>query len=206
MTTDELTDYYVSLLIVQYASLNNSTQTMRAIVKTLLQDQIVQQVQDAFDLNTAIGKQLDILGQFVGVSRNAFGLVPNDYWSLPSYSDTLPAAFFGWADYNSTPPLIVHWLQYNDLNGAAYTLTDNQMRRLIGLKAAFSTSGMGLGDIDNILYSYFGPYVNLLDNENMTIIYQHQIADPDPDKLWTVALLENALPHQAGVNVATVEV
>lgn len=206
MTTDELIEYYVSLLIVQYVSLDNAPQSMRAIIKTLIQDQIVQQVQDGFDLNTAIGKQLDILGQFVGVSRNAFGLVPNDYWSLPSYSDTLPGAFFGWSTYDEVGPLIVYWLQYNDINGSGYALTDNQMRRLIGLKAAFSTCSMGLGDLDNILYSYFGPYVNLLDNENMSIIYQHQIADPDPDKLWTVALLENAFPHQAGINVATVEV
>lgn len=206
MNTDDLIQYYVSLLIVQYASLNNATQTMRALISTFIQDQIVQIVQNGFDLNMAIGAQLDILGQFVGVTRNAFGLVPNDYWALPSYSDTLPSEFFGWASYSDPPPLIVYWFLYNDLNGSGYTLTDNQMRRLIGLKAAFMTCDMGLGDIDNILYSYFGPYVNLLDNENMTIIYQHQLSDPDPDQLWSVALLENALPHQAGVNISTVEV
>lgn len=205
MTTDEIITYYKSLLIIQYASLRNALGTIEAFITALIQSQIINQVQDGFDVTTAIGSQLDILGTYVGVTRHAFGLVPGSYWSLPFYSDTLPGTFNGWASYADTDPPIVKWLQYNDLNGLAYTLTDSQMRQLIQLRAELGHCQMGLGDIDNILYSYFGTYVTLIDNNDMSVIYQHDHLDPDPDLLWSVAVLENAFPHQAGVAVSFVE-
>lgn len=206
MTTQELIDYYKGLLILQYSSLPNALGTVELNIAALIQNQIVDQVQNAFDVQTAIGAQLDILGTYVGVTRTAFGLVPAAYWDLPSYSDTVPGTYKGWASYADTDPPIINWIQYNDLNGARYSLSDTQMRLLIQLKAALDSCPMGLADIDNILYSYFGPYVSLVDNEDMTIIYEHQIADPDVNQLWAVALLENAIPHQAGVGVTFAEV
>lgn len=206
MTTQELCDYYVGLLVIQYSNLNNALATVEAHITALLQNQIADQLRNAFDLATAIGAQLNILGEYVGISREAFGLVPGDYWSLPSVNDTLPNGFFGWASiYDASPPTI-QWLQLIDENALAYTLTDAQMQQLIGLKAALSSCDMGLADIDNILYSYFGTYVNLVDNGNMSIIYEHNHLDPDPNQLWSVAVLENVFPHQAGVSVTFLEV
>lgn len=206
MTTAELVDYYVGLLILQYSNLNNALTTVQAHITALIQNQIADQLRNAFNVLTAIGAQLNILGQYVGITREAFGLVPGNYWSLPSVTDTLPNGFFGWASiYDATPPDI-RWIQLIDEEALAYTLTDSQMRELIQLKAALGSCQMGLADIDNILYSYFGTYVNLVDNGNMSIRYEHSHLDPDPNKLWSVAVLENVLPHQAGVSVTILEV
>lgn len=206
MTTQELIDYYVGLIILQYSNLGNALATIQAHSTALIQNQIIDQVRQAFDVKTAIGAQLDILGSYVGVSRQAFGLVPGLYWSLPSYSGTLPGSFNGWASYTDPGPLVIKWLQYNDLNSLGYTLTDSQMRRLIQLKAALGSCQMGLGDIDNIMFSFFSTYVTVQDNENMSIAYLHQHTDPDPDQLWSIAVLENVLPHQAGVAFTVSEV
>lgn len=205
MTSQELIDYYKSLLILQYASQPNALATMQSIVGKLVQDQIIQQVTDGFDVDTAIGAQLDILGTYVGQSRIVFGLLAGDFWAMPEYADAAYASYFGWAEYADTDPTW-NWLLYNDVNSLAYTLSDSQMRRMIKLRAALRSSANGLGDLDDILYSFFGVYLNLQDNQDMSIIYVHQLADPDIDGLFQIAVLSDALPHQAGVAFSTVEV
>lgn len=71
MTTDELIDYYVELLIIQYVNLAKARATVRAFVKMMVMDQLPLLVQQAYDLDTAVGVQLDVLGKYAGVSRNA---------------------------------------------------------------------------------------------------------------------------------------
>lgn len=205
MTTQDLINYYKGLLILQYASQPNALATMDAIIGELVQDQIIQKVGDAFNLDTAIGAQLNILGTYRGVPRVLFGVALGSFWASPSYSDPSVGSYFGWSAYGDADPTW-KWMQYNDLNALAYTLSDSQMRKLIKLKAAIQSSSMGLGDLDNILYAFFGTYVNVVDNEDMSIIYRHQAADPDPDKLWAAAVLNSALPHQAGVSFSVAEV
>ena len=85
-------------------------------------------------------------------------------------------------------------------------MTDQQFRRLIKLKASFDSSPLTLGELDLILYANFGSYVNLVDNENMTITYQHQAADPDPDGLWEIVVLANILPNPCGVSYSVVTI
>jgi hypothetical protein len=206
MDTSDLINYYAGLLIVQYASLPNALATVQAYISALIQNQIIQQVQDGFDVKTAIGAQLDILGTYRGITRNAYGLAPGSYWSLPSYSDTLPGGFFGWASYADANPPLINWLQYNDTNSVPYAMTDPQMSLLIQLKAKLDSWDGTLGSLDSILYSFFTTYVTVIDQENMTIIYQHQNIDPDPNQLWTVAVLQNVFPHPAGVGVTFVGV
>lgn len=204
MTTAQIIQYYKALLILQYRALGNALAEIELWVTEFLQNQIVAQVRDAFDVTTAIGAQLDILGQYRGISRTLFGVAAGAYWSLCPYG-TNPATLFGWALYAGPTPT-VRWLQYADLDSVPYTLTDIQMRTLIQLKAAFDSWDGTLGSLDNILYSYFGVYVNVVDGGNMTMIFQHQSVDPDPNKIWALANVAGIFPHNAGVSFTVEEV
>ncbi len=75
MTTEDLITYYKNLLILQYYRLSRARATIGAFVQELIASQIINQVQDGFDLETAIGKQLNILASYVGAQRNNFGLI-----------------------------------------------------------------------------------------------------------------------------------
>ena len=207
MLTADVISFYSDLLIIQYASLGNAVGTVQAYIGELVQDQIINQVANAFDLDTAIGNQLNILGSYRGVFREVFGLAAGSYWSLIPYTDPAPNSYFGWATYSGAAPTDL-WLQYYDATTFSFssTMSDHQMRRLIKFKAAYEGAQFTLGTIDQILYATFGVYVNLVDNENMTITYQHQTADPDPDGLWGVAVLGNAIPHPNGVSFSIVEI
>ena len=61
--------YLSSLLIIQYWGKQKARQTIEAIAKMFPVD-IIFSVRDAFNLDTAVGKQLDVLAKYVGVARN----------------------------------------------------------------------------------------------------------------------------------------
>lgn len=69
MTDDELIAYYASLLIIQYANLPNASGTIRATAELFIMNQLPTAVMNAYDLSTAVGVQLDVLGKYVGASR-----------------------------------------------------------------------------------------------------------------------------------------
>lgn len=69
MTIDELSSYYAGLLIIQYVGKPKAFAMMKALVTPVLMDQLPVAVQNAFDLSTAEGVQLDVLGKYVGATR-----------------------------------------------------------------------------------------------------------------------------------------
>lgn len=60
--------YLASLLIIQFHSKPKASATIEALGRLFPVDLILQ-VRDAFDVDTAVGKQLDILAKYVGVNR-----------------------------------------------------------------------------------------------------------------------------------------
>lgn len=87
-TTDTIAAYYRDLLILQYKGKTKARDTIFALAKLAIVDQLPLQVQDAFDIDTAIGVQLDVVGKIVGCSR--FG---RDFSGPVTLSDTDFRAF-----------------------------------------------------------------------------------------------------------------
>lgn len=74
MTNEELATYYANLLILQYLGKPKAYATVVAQVTPVFIDQLPVAVQDAFNVETAVGVQLDVLGDYVGASRNGYTL------------------------------------------------------------------------------------------------------------------------------------
>lgn len=62
-------DYLANLLIIQYADKPKASATIKALAKMFPTD-IILDVINGFDLDTATGEQLDILAKYIGVSRD----------------------------------------------------------------------------------------------------------------------------------------
>lgn len=60
--------YYSNLLILEYHNKPKAKATIEACV-ALMPDDLLREVLDGFDIETAVGKQLDVLGEYVGVDR-----------------------------------------------------------------------------------------------------------------------------------------
>lgn len=69
MTEQEFENYYSDLLILQYKTLPKARATISALVKQAVDGGFLLKLVDAFGLHTAVGKQLDILGKYIGLSR-----------------------------------------------------------------------------------------------------------------------------------------
>lgn len=196
MTTDDLIAYYVGLLIIQYINKPRAAATVTSIVNVLVGSQIIQQVEDGFDLDTAIGVQLDAIGTYRGASRNIVGLnLGLQYFTFPAYADSV-VSVLGFAEYTDTVDPFWYFATYAD---SSTLLTDPDFRLFIQYLCGLQSLDLTMMDIDNFLFEFFGSYVTLVDNENMTITYSDNVADPS--KLFKIVNYTGNLPHPAGVAV-----
>lgn len=72
MTTQEIIDYYANLLIMQYLGKPRASETVKTFVGPYIMDQLPVASQNAFDLETAIGAQLDVIAKYVGATRYGY--------------------------------------------------------------------------------------------------------------------------------------
>lgn len=86
-TLKELQEYYSNLLIIQYNGKQKAKATIELIAQLVWSNMALLQIRDAFDWRTASLAQLEIIGQWVGVSRayNQNNTWSNTYLSYPSY-------------------------------------------------------------------------------------------------------------------------
>lgn len=76
-TTQDIVNYYASLLILQYVGKPKAYATVQTLVTPVIMDQLPTQVMNAYNLvgsSPAVGVQLDVLGKYQGVSRKGTGL------------------------------------------------------------------------------------------------------------------------------------
>lgn len=75
MTYEEQLTYYSNLLVGQYRGKPRAAATVQALADQVMAGNIRQQIRDAFNIDpelgpVAVGKQLDVIGKIVGVSRD----------------------------------------------------------------------------------------------------------------------------------------
>jgi Protein of unknown function (DUF2612) len=202
MTTEELVQYYADLIIMQYRNKPKAVATVSALVSEAVGDQIIQQVEDAFDVDTAVGDQLDAIGTYVGAQRQIVGLdLGKEYFAFPAYADPSPEDLKGFADYSDADEDIFWYFQlYAEAPGSTI-LADPDFRTYIKFLARLNSLNLGLADIDQLLFDFMGDFVTLTDNEDMTILYED--APDDPSTLFKILNYTGQLPHPAGVEVLT---
>ncbi len=210
MTTEELIQYYVNLLIIQYATKQNATATIAVLCGLLIQDQIISQVGDGFlftvspigqPIGGAAGVQLDAIASYRGAQRVVYGLAPQTYFEMGD-ALSLDTDVPGFIDAGDLPTDVTWlFLMSQDTQQPLYSLTDDQLYRLTQLRAQVQRSDCSLADIDRILLEFFGDTVALLDNENMSMFYIGLFGETDP--LFSIAAITKSLPAPAGVQVQT---
>lgn len=190
--------YYQQLLITQYRILPKASATIALFCNEALCNGLPQSLERAFDLDTAIGAQLDIIGNIVGVNRNVYGLdLDHTFFSFIRYHDTTPRAGFG--RYNENPYPSAIWLRYV-ASGDTY-MTDFEMLTCIQLKIIQNNIYPSLGNIANTLWNKFGTSIGVVDNLNMQITY-HASAYGAYFSILEIADYLGILPRPMGVAVS----
>ncbi len=194
-----LVDYYINLLIIQYNNKPKARKTIGLLVDVLLSNGIIFSVQDGYDIETAIGLQLDVLGKYIGSDRFYQGQDLTGYFSLALYDDPDEGAAdkIGFADYVDAGVKTGKFLTYDDVLSQQFALTDSEFRTLIKLKILINNSNASNSEIDAGLYLLFGTTLLMVDNLDMTLTY---IVDPSIYALINVAHGKDLLPRPMGVS------
>lgn len=64
----EINDYYANLLIMQYHNKPKAQETIKSSTATI-PSQLILDIINGYNIETAVGAQLDLLGEYVGVDR-----------------------------------------------------------------------------------------------------------------------------------------
>lgn len=208
-TVAELVAYYQALLPRQYAGKPHAAATIGALAggadgqHGIIANAVALQVRAGFDLKTAVGKQLDFLGELIGVTRYFEGLdVSKTYLAFPSINDPSFGTYKGFSSEQLPQPPSWYWLSVKDF--LPNTLVDSDYRRVLMFVAQVNASDYSYSSLDATCYNFFGGNANLKVTGNMSITYQHLTSDTD--NLFSIVSQMGLLPAPAGVTVATQEV
>lgn len=202
-TVQALKDYYVNLLIIQYNLKPKARATIELFVGELIASGIYLDVRDAYNLETAVGAQLDIIGQYVGVDRFFFTQqLDGDYFGFADAQDMagVSANIVGFDDA-SAPSKTGEFLDASALVGSELRLNDTNYRQLIKLKIAQNNSSHSTKSISDILFDSFAGDVILTDGYDMTITY---LFNAESTILIEAAREKMVLPKPAGVGIKTI--
>lgn len=208
-TAELIIDYYANTLIAQYYNRPKAIATIKALMGGtgaygLIADALANQVRDGFDITTAVGKQLDLLGKLRGVRRYLSTLdLSKVFLPLVDYDDPDVGILPGLANYDDpVQPPTIYTMTYEDF--LTSTLQDGDFRRVIQFLAKVQSCDYTYGSLDAILYTFFAGNVNLKVTGNMQITYEHLTSDTD--NLFTIINAMGLLPGPAGVQVLSSEV
>jgi hypothetical protein len=190
-----LVNYYVNRLIFQYSQQPNAQMLTALMVKQALADDLTTLLINAFDITTAVGPQLDIIGKYVGVKRQinpANATVP--YWGFENYSNT--GNTIGFRNYGGTTNVSGVWESYSSASQPATNLNDQQYRLVIQLQIILNSNDGTLASIQQYLNDLLPGFVTLIDNQNMTLTYL-----VNQNTIISSALLQQFLPKPMGVGI-----
>jgi hypothetical protein len=194
-------EYYKNLLLYQYNDKPRARETIGLLADAALCDLVVLEINDAFNIETAVGPQLDVLGEYIGFSRLVPISLPQPYFQFDDYITPIVSPV-GFTDY--TDSLInedsVFYL-YLFVNTSFNELTDVQYRYMLKLKIVLNTLFNSLSNIDKALFDFFGQSIYCFDQTDMTMNYFIQGA---PTYLLQAAYDLNLLPKPMGVRISGV--
>lgn len=189
-------DYYSTLLINEYRQSPRAVATIKIYAKQAIADMLEVDVQDGFNVDTAVGAQLDIIGKYVGIPRNIGDPVPRPYYQFSDSNGPI-IRVNGFQDAtNPAQNAGAIWYSALFLGAENTALTDAAYVLMIKLKIILNANDGTLASIMAFLQMFLPGVVALTDNKDMTLTYTLSNRVPVP-----TSVLEAYLPKPMGVGV-----
>ncbi len=201
ITVEQIVQYYTNLLIIQYKGKPKAEATIALIAEIQAMNNVQFDVESGFDINTAVGKQLDILGKWIGVNRNYQGTdYPDKVFGFTNYTDA-DSGQEGFLDYSDYDTKKGTFLTYNEIVGNKQKLNDEDYRIVLRLQIVCNNANMSQSAIDNLLFQYFGNSIIASSSNQMDLTYfiAESIA-----KLGIILLKKKVLPKPMAVRVKAI--
>lgn len=160
-------NYYADLLIMQYRHKPNARETIKLGVDIFMGDSLLFQLQDILDIDKAIGVQLDIIGKILGCPRNVPGVGDEKNYFSFEKEDA-----YGFSDINGLSQGYFKSRRLHNLS--IYSLSDDDYRQLLKLKALANVQRGSWAEMDTMLYNMFGNDLKLVNNKDLSITYLYK--------------------------------
>jgi hypothetical protein len=204
MNIADLVEYYRDLLIIQYNNQPKAKATIELFSRALLANGIFLDIEQAYDIDTAVGVQLDVIGKYVGVDRYWQKVDLVNYFSLETYAEASPSSppRWGFCTYDTFEDFAYNGtLVYGDIVASSNALSDDDFRVLIKLKIIQNNSNYSRGSIDEEMWNFFGATVRPESNGRMAMAY---FITALQTPLIQAILFKELLPRPMGVQLAAV--
>ena len=201
--TTSIIKYYQDTLLEQWVNATRARGTIGLLVDGPISDLVILDVRDAFDIETAVGPQLDVIGQYVGFSRTIFAQIVRPYFQLPdctTYDPGTPAVgLTDSSDPTVNPDSVIYRDSYASESFAQ--LDDEEYRFMLKLKIILNSCDNTLYGIANILYSSFGNDIVAVDSADMTMGYY---VGKNVGRFTMLAISQKLLPKPMGITLSGV--
>lgn len=170
MSIENLQEYYANLLPLEYKWKTKARATIKLLTKQAVADDLATQVLYAFDLDTAVGDQLDTIGKYIGLPRRIGAGIHRPFFSFSGYtSGVQPNGFYSYG----TKEYTAIFASYRDAASGRSTsdLNDTDYRLMLYLKIFDNMMTSSLKDIVDYLQVIFPNQIQVVDNRNMTLTY-----------------------------------
>lgn len=204
-SVSDMIDYYVNLLIIQYHNKPKAQATIRLLADTILSQGIIWDVMNGYNVDTAIGKQLDIIGKYVGIDRFFNVTDPADYFALTDYVEVDPDSepkygFTTYPDFDQDQ--FNGTMNYNSVITQENKLNDDDYRVLIKLKIVQNHSNHSHKSIDDSVFQFFG--TDLIPSSDGDMNMWYFVTDQLTD-IIRAAQIKAVLPRPMGVGMGVIE-
>lgn len=193
---------YIDLLILQYANQPKAKATIELIATELLANGIYFDLLEAYNIDTATGKQLDIIGKYIGMDRfyqSAF--TGKNLFAFATKNTTNMLDVVGFATKNNYDILKSKSYSKFELIGNLSQLTDDAFRLALYFKRMQNNANASYNSINENLYSIFGNDIVAQTNRTMDIYYY---ANKSYTSILYYLVQKKALPKPMGVRMAAI--
>ena len=209
----DIVNYYKNLLIIQYRGKPKAQATIQLIMNEILASGVALDVLNGYNLDTAVGVQLDVLGKYIGVDRFFQGNDLTDMFSLITYGEITASGgdytnpifdgrwgFVTYDNYDSVNENGV--LNYHSILTTGFRLNDDDYRTLLKFKIIKNYSNGSQKSIDDALFKFFGTDVVMTQTGLMEITYTVPFF---MTPVMLAAVDKGVLPKPAGVALVLAE-
>lgn len=192
-----LCDYYANLLAFQYRHQPKAVATIRLFCRQALAELFPTALEQSFDVTTAVGLQLNVIGKYVGIPRNIGTPRSLPYFGFWDATNPTTAGQNENGMAMAEDPAVNAqsiFLQSTGVGTENTALDDEAYRQVILLKIILNQSVCTLAEIQHYLHTMLPGLVRVTDNEDMSLTYTLSMATPLPAEV-----LKQYLPRPAGV-------
>lgn len=202
----QLKDYFCNLLIAQYRSGEKNRKFVELLYDVVFADSLALQIKnECLNVEESIGKQLDTVGEWVGVTRDYDNSIIWDraYFSFVNWNNTpnilYQGGFSNYVNFEYLDGYTMTWKHLQELSRKQYKLEDKYYRDLIKLKIIKNSIKHTKKNIDDAIYTWSNGNVYTT-WQSMRVIYNYNV---DYSQIIGLALQKNCLPCPTGCEIST---